>query len=85
MFNVYTEASGGRVAGKAWRALATEAAGCVAANGSFSAPTQEALGEVAFVDIWKEFITTSRREIQIFVCYGHRVSQLFGISPTVSK
>lgn len=45
------EASGGWVAGKAWRALATEATGRVAANGSFSAPTQETLGEVAFVDI----------------------------------
>jgi hypothetical protein len=82
MFNVYTEASGGRVAGKAWRALATEAAGCVAANGSFSAPTQEALGEVAFVDIWKEFNIAKKFK---FLCYGHRVSQLFGISPTVSK
>lgn len=48
---ILTEASGGWFAGKAWRALATEATRCVAANRSFSATTQKALGEVAFIDI----------------------------------
>lgn len=45
------EASGGWFAGKAWRALATEATRCIAANRSFSTTTQKALGEVAFIDI----------------------------------
>lgn len=51
LLRIRTQASGGRVAGKARRALATKAAGRVATNRTLSATTEKALGEVAFVDI----------------------------------
>jgi hypothetical protein len=77
------EASGGRVARKTWRALATEATGCVATNRTLSAATLEALGEVAFVNILTSGGNVCRIVGPSFVAYAKRFFAL-GLASCVS-